>query len=70
MFVPTWFGPGMMRYRNMYLYFMQRGGGRLDKIAKIGQQEYDDTLVLYGENPSVVNPIRTFHASLAKFASK
>jgi hypothetical protein len=54
----------------MYLYFMQRGGGRLDKIVKICQQEYDATLILYGENPSVVNPIRTFHASLAKSASK
>jgi hypothetical protein len=46
----------MMRHKNMYSYFMQREGGRLYGIAKIGQQEYDATLVLLGENPFVANP--------------
>jgi hypothetical protein len=39
-------------------------------IAKIGQHEYDDALVLYDENPSIANPMSTFHASLVKFGSK
>jgi hypothetical protein len=42
----------------------------LYEIAKTGQQEYDAALVLYDENPSVANPMHTFCASLAKFASK
>jgi hypothetical protein len=54
----------MMRHRNIYSYFMQREGGRLYEIAKTGQQGYDAALVLYGENPSVANPMRTFRASL------
>jgi hypothetical protein len=36
----------MMGHRNIYSYFMQREGGRLYGIAKMGQQEYDVTLVL------------------------
>jgi hypothetical protein len=70
MHVPGRSGPSMMRHRNIYSYFMQREGGRLYGIAKTGQQEYDATLILYGENPSVAIPMRTFHASLAKSMSK
>jgi hypothetical protein len=70
MFVLGWSGPGMMRHRNMYSYFRQRVGGRLYGISKIDQQEYDAALILYGENPSVTNPMCTFHASLAKSALK
>jgi hypothetical protein len=39
-------------------------------IVKTGQQEYDAALILYGENPSIANSIRTFCASLVKFVSK
>jgi hypothetical protein len=39
-------------------------------IAKTCQQEYDDTLILYGENPSIANPMRTFHRSLVKSGLK
>jgi hypothetical protein len=60
----------MMKDGNIYSYFIQRSCVRLYEIAKIGQQEYDDALVLYGVNPSVANPMRTFHASLAKSGSK
>jgi hypothetical protein len=63
---PGWFGPGIMRHRNIYSYFIQRAGGRLYGIAKTGQQEYDDALILYGMNPSVTNPMHTFYASLAR----
>jgi hypothetical protein len=70
MFVLGWSGPGMMRHRNMYSYFMQRAGGRLYGIAKTGQQEYDAALILYSENPSVTNPMHTFYASLAESALK
>jgi hypothetical protein len=59
----------MMRHRNIYSYFMQREGGRFYGIVKIGQQEYDVALILYGVNPSVANLMRTFCASLVKFAS-
>jgi hypothetical protein len=58
----------MMRHRNMYSYFMQRASGRFYGIAKIGQQEYNVALILYSENPSVANPMHTFHASLTKYA--
>jgi hypothetical protein len=68
--VPGLSGPGMMRHGNIYSYFRQREGGMLYGIANTCQQEYDAALILYGENPSVANPIRTFHTSLAKFASK
>jgi hypothetical protein len=54
----------MMRHKNIYSYFIKRIGGRLYGIAKTGQQEYDDALVLYGMNPSITNPMRTFRASL------
>jgi hypothetical protein len=60
----------MMRHKNIYSCFIHRAGGRLYGIAKIGQQEYDYALILYSENPSVANPMRTFHASLAKSGSK
>jgi hypothetical protein len=63
-------GSGMMRHRNIYSYFIQRAGGILYGIAKACQHEYDDALILYSENQSVANPMRTFHASLAKFGSK
>jgi hypothetical protein len=63
-------GLGMMRHRNIYSYFIQRAGVRLCGIAKTCQHEYDDALILYSENPSVANPMRTFHASLAKSGSK
>jgi hypothetical protein len=59
-----------MKQRNIYSYFIQRASGRLYGIAKIGQQEYDDALILYNENPSMANPMRTFHASLMKSGSK
>jgi hypothetical protein len=68
--VPGWFGSGMMRHRNIYSYFMQREGERLYGIAKMGQQEYDVALILYGRNPSVAIPMCTFHASLVNSASK
>jgi hypothetical protein len=70
MCVPGWSGLGMMKRRNIYSYFMQRKDERLYEIAKIDQKEYDTTLVLYSENPFVVNPMRTFYASLVKSASK
>jgi hypothetical protein len=70
MHVLGWSRLGMRRHRNIYSYFMQREGGRLFGIAKTGQQEYDTTLILYGVNPSVANPMHTFRASLAKPASK
>jgi hypothetical protein len=60
----------MMRHMNIYSYFIQRAGGRLYEIIKTGQYKYDDALILYVDNPSVVNPMRTFHASLAKSESK
>jgi hypothetical protein len=60
----------MIRHRNIYSYFMQREGGRLYGIAKTGEQEYDATLILYGVNPSIANPMRTFRASLVMFVSK
>jgi hypothetical protein len=49
--------------------FIQRDGGRLYGIAKMGQQEYGVEFVLNGSKPSVTNPKRTFLASLAKFVS-
>jgi hypothetical protein len=63
MFVPGWSGPGMMRHMNLYSYFMQRAGGRLYGIAKTCQQEYDAALVLYGQNPSIANPMRSLRQS-------
>jgi hypothetical protein len=60
----------MMRHMNIYSYFMEREGGRLYAIAKMGQQEYDTTLILYDDNPSVTNPMLTIYASLAKSTSK
>jgi hypothetical protein len=60
----------MMRHSNIYLHFMQIEGGRLYEMTNTGQQEYDATLVLYGENTFVANPIPTFLASLTKSASK
>jgi hypothetical protein len=39
-------------------------------IGKMGQQEYDDALVLYGVNPYVANPMHTFYASMVKSGSK
>jgi hypothetical protein len=60
----------MMRHRNIYSYFVQREGEMLYIIAKTSQQEYDAALVLDGVNPSMVNPMHTFRASLTKSASK
>jgi hypothetical protein len=60
----------MMKYGNIYSYFIQIACVRLYGIAKIVQQEYDDALILYSVNPSVTNPMRTFRASLTKSRSK
>jgi hypothetical protein len=60
----------MMRHWNIYSYFIQREGGRLYGIVKTGQQDYDATLILWGENPPIANPMCTFLASLAKSTSK
>jgi hypothetical protein len=49
--------------------FIQRYGGRLYDIAKMGQEEYGAELVLNGSKPSITNLKRTFLASLAKSAS-
>jgi hypothetical protein len=39
----------------MNSYFMQREGGRLYGIAKMGQQEYGEVFVLNGEKSSVTD---------------
>jgi hypothetical protein len=39
---PEWSGPGMMRHRNIYSCFMQRQCGRLYRIAKMSQHEYNE----------------------------
>jgi hypothetical protein len=46
MHVLGWSGPGTMRHKNIYSYFMKREGGRLYRIAKMSQQEYATALVL------------------------
>jgi hypothetical protein len=70
MHVPEWSKPDMMRHRNIYSYFIQREGERLYGIVKTDQQEYNAALILYGENPSITNPMRIFCASLVKSISK
>jgi hypothetical protein len=45
--------------------FIQRDGDRLYGTAKMSQQEYSAELLLNGSKPSIANPKRTFHASLA-----
>jgi hypothetical protein len=50
--------------------FIQRDGGRLYGTVKMGQQEYGGEIVLNGSKPSITNPKRIFHASLAKSTSK
>jgi hypothetical protein len=58
-----------MRQRNMNSNLIQRDGGRLYDIAKMGQQEYGAEFVLNASKSSVANSKRTFLASLAKSAS-
>jgi hypothetical protein len=43
-FFPGWSGPSMIKQRNINLYFIQREGGRLYEITKMGQHEYDDAI--------------------------
>jgi hypothetical protein len=45
-----------MRQRNMNSNFIQRDGGRLYDISKMGQHEYGAEFILNGSKSSVTNP--------------
>lgn len=52
-------GSGMMRHKNIKLYFIQIIDGRLYAIVNMGYHEYKRAVRLKGEKPSVAKSTRT-----------
>src|SRR3954466_2977985 len=53
MFLPGYFGPGIIIETNMFSDLMQTPGGRFRGITNTGQQLYAEADMPYGLNPSV-----------------